>query len=86
MSSDYHGKHPDEIRDIAVAKCGQVGELLATKSNAAEASQYKHWVISVGERVANAAKEGGFLGIGGERVSAEERTVIEAITTALGVG
>lgn len=86
IGSVYRGKQPGEIRDIAIDKCRQATELLTTKSNDAEASGYKHWTISVGEEVANAAKEDGFLGFGGERVSEEERLVIKAVTAALDVG
>ena len=37
------------------------------------------------DKVANAAKEGSFLGFGGERVSSNERQMIAQIETALGV-
>ena len=86
LGSDYRGQRSVEIRGAAVKKCQQVTELLLAKSNDAEASQYKHWAISVAQKVASAAKEGGFLGIGGERVSESEQEIIEAVTTALGVG
>ena len=39
---------------------------------ATDLAAYQGFVKALGERVANAAKEGGFLGIGGERVSEGE--------------
>jgi hypothetical protein len=85
MSSPYRAMQPGEICDDVVKKCQQVTELLAAKSTAHEARQYRQWALSIGEKVAHAAKEGGFLGIGGERVSQEERNVLDAVATALEV-
>lgn len=82
----YLGKPPEEIRDLTVVKCRQVADLLTTKaSSETEANEFKQWTVSVGEKVANAAKEGGFLGIGGERVSAEEKAVLAEFNKALGL-
>jgi hypothetical protein len=80
----YLGKPSEEIRDIAIDKCRQVADLLAEKATSqAEAEEFKLWALSVGEKVARAAKEGGFLGIGGERVSEEENVVLAAVNEAL---
>ena len=82
----YLGKSADEIRNITVAKCRQVSDLLVAKaSSELEADEFKQWTVSVGKKVANAAKEGGFLGLGGQRVSAEEKTVLAAVNEALGL-
>ena len=59
--------------------------MLTAKSSASEAAEYKQWAMSVAEKVANASTEGGFLGFGGERVTAEEKAVIEDIRNALGI-
>jgi len=82
----YLGMPPEEIRDVAVDKCRQVAELLDSKaSSQTEANEFKRWAVSVGEKVASAAKEGAFLGIGGERVSEEEVAVLAAVNDALGL-
>lgn len=83
MSSPYKGKQPDEIRAIAVEMCADVAQLLDEKSAPDESAGFKEWSLTVGEKVANAAKEGGFLGIGGERVSQEERRVLREVSDAL---
>ena len=49
-----------------------------------ESAEYRQFVLSVAQRVAEAGKEGGFLGIGGTRVSAVETRAIEEIAAALG--
>jgi hypothetical protein len=45
---------------------------------------YRSFVTSLGERVAEAAKEGSFLGFGGERVSAPEKALLAKLAEALG--
>ena len=85
LSSPYRGQEPEAIREDVAQKCRQVSQLLAAKSTPSEAGEYKQWVLQVGEKVAQAAKEGGFLGVGGQRVSQEERVVLDAIADALDV-
>jgi len=46
-------------------------------------SEFKQWILAVSESVANAAKEGAFLGIGGERVSAAEKAVLNDLQGVL---
>ncbi len=83
LNSPYVGQEPDEILKDAVDKCREVVALLREKATAQETDDFIHWSVSVAERVANAAKEGGFLGIGGERVSEEEARAIAAVRKAL---
>jgi len=49
-----------------------------------DAAAFKGWILAVADKVANAAKEGGFLGFGGERVSEKEREAIEQLRMAIG--
>jgi hypothetical protein len=60
-------------------KIRQAIRILSTKGDATEVTAYKALLVSAAESTANAAKEGGFLGIGGQRISDEERVVIEKI-------
>lgn len=83
LNSPYVGLEPEEILKDAVAKCQAVATLLNDKATRGEAEGFIDWSLSIAEKVANAAKEGGFLGIGGERVSAEEAKAIRAIRSAL---
>jgi len=83
IKSPYRNLSDSEILTDAVEKCRRVSGLLAEKSSSDEANAYIDWTISVAERVANAAKEGGFLGIGGKRVSEEEANVLAQIKEAL---
>lgn len=60
--------------------------IAAVRAKAAtDLAAYQGFLKALGERVANAAKEGGFLGIGGERVSEGERQMLASLAEALGV-
>jgi hypothetical protein len=48
-----------------------------------EASAYGDLVMAVATNVANAATEGGFLGVGGNKVTDEEQQALNAIATAI---
>ena len=49
----------------------------------AEVKAYKDTIRAVAKATAEASKEGGFLGIGGKRVSEDEQTALDRIDTAL---
>ena len=59
-------------------------DLLAKKGDPGDAAAYARFVKALSERVAQAAKEGGFLGFGGERVSEGERQILARLSAALG--
>jgi hypothetical protein len=64
---------------------GEVAALLDQKATPDEAATYKNWLYQVSVKVANAAKEGGFLGLGGARISKAEQATLNQIAAALGV-
>jgi starch phosphorylase len=63
--------------------CGQVAELLERKVPTQQAAEFKEWLLAIGEDVANAATEGGFLALGGEAGSDRRTTELQAIREAL---
>src|SRR5215470_7942104 len=73
----------EKIKAETLEKCRQVVAVLTQKATAQEVSEFKQWILAVSEKVANAAKEGGFLGIGGERVSAAEKAVLSDLQRVL---
>ncbi|MCB0197798.1 MAG: hypothetical protein KDJ65_37990 [Anaerolineae bacterium] len=81
----------EESRDPAAFKAKMLGDLksavaaIDAKASPEEAAELKQWLYSVGEATANAAKEGDFMGIGGQRVSPEEEAVLAEIKSALGL-
>lgn len=48
-----------------------------------EAQPYKIWLASIARKVAEASKEGGFLGVGGTLVSSEEEEALKELTQVL---
>jgi ribosomal 30S subunit maturation factor RimM len=74
----------EKMRELLIKDCQEVSRLLAEKSTPEEAAEYKEWSMSVAENVAKAAKEGGFLGIGGTRISQAEIELFNQIAGALG--
>jgi hypothetical protein len=51
----------------------------------AEAAGYRQWLYDTAKRAAAAAKEGGFLGIGGVAVSEQEQAALSELAELLGV-
>ena len=74
-----------EAQERALENCRAVARLLQAKASPEDAAAYKRWVVRVAYRVASAAKEGGFLGFGGEQVSGSEVAIINEIGEAIEV-
>jgi hypothetical protein len=60
----------------------QASALLDAKASG-DAVAYKTWLGKISQGVAEAAKEGGFLGIGGVPVSDAEKATLAEISSAL---
>ncbi len=58
---------------------------LVEKNVPEEAKAYKELLVKAAYAAAEAVKEGGFLGMGGKKVTAEEQAAIDALVAALGV-
>jgi hypothetical protein len=53
------------------------------KATPAEATAYSRWVVDVAQAAADAAKEGGFMGIGATRVSDREQSMLDRVRETL---
>ena len=62
----------------------RAGAILDVQADPSEAARVRAWYLSVAQRVAEVSREGGVLGICGEKVSNFEREAIKAIADALG--
>ena len=76
------GNDANEVKAQCLQACREVAALLSQKA-AADAQQYKQWVYQAAQNSANAAKEGGVFGIGGERVTEAETAALKEIANAL---
>ncbi|HEY5893865.1 MAG TPA: hypothetical protein VIT91_11595 [Chthoniobacterales bacterium] len=79
------GKKPEEVKAEVMAQLAKIPAILDGKVTADQAEGYKSWLVAIAGKVANAATEGGFFGIGGEKVSAAETAAINELATSLGV-
>jgi hypothetical protein len=62
----------------------RAGAILAVELDPAEAAAVRAWYLDAARRVAEAAREGGVLGIGATDVSTWERETLQSIADALG--
>ncbi len=82
---DPESQDLDELREAAVALLQGAAALVDTKATADEAAGYRRWVLAAVRATAEARKESAVFGIGGERVSDDERAAVADIAAALGV-
>ena len=82
MSAMLKGKSPTEARRAAIDVLSQAVTILESRAPF-EAAGFKRWLHDVAVHVAEAAKEGGFLGFGGTPVSDAEKATIADIDRAI---
>jgi len=75
----------DKMRQLLLSDAQEINKILEQKATSKEASEYKEWNMLVAENVAKAAKEGGFLGFGGERISAGEKALFAELSQAFNI-
>lgn len=78
------GAKAEEAVQRSIAALGEVASIVDAKAGP-DAAAFKSWIYENARRVAEASTEGGFLGFGGEKVSAKERATLDQLATALGV-
>jgi len=76
------GTRQVEISDV-LDRARTATTLLAAKAGPGEAAAYRHWLVGIADQVVNAAKSGGFLGIGGSWVSESEREFVHELSVVL---
>jgi hypothetical protein len=74
----------EALRNTGLAHIREAVELLEGKATPDELEEYRRFTLTVGQAAAEADKSGGFLGIGGERVSDTESAALDQIAEALG--
>jgi hypothetical protein len=75
----------ENFKAAALQQVSTAAELVARKATVAEAAAYRQMLVNIADTAAGAAKEGGFLGFGGVRVSDRERAFIAAVSRAVGI-
>jgi hypothetical protein len=73
----------ESLQTMAADNASKAVAVLKTKGAAGDLDAFRSFLVDLADRTANAAKEGSFLGFGGQRVSEGERAVIARISQAL---
>ena len=76
------GKKPGEMTAACLEILGKANDILSAKAPG-DADAFKTWLRQISQSVAEAATEGGFLGIGGVAVSDAEKATLAEISSAL---
>ena len=76
------GSKAGEIKAKCIETLRQAGAVVDTKAPG-DAAAFKGWLRQISQHVAEAATEGGFLGIGGVPVSEGEKATLTEISSAL---
>jgi hypothetical protein len=66
----------DELRAVIA--------IVSSKAAAEEIAALKEWMLTTAQAAADAAKEGGFMGIGATQVSQGEKAMLDQVRTAIG--
>jgi hypothetical protein len=82
LKEKFTGSKPAEIKAKCIGTLRQVAEVVEAKAPA-DATAFKTWLRQISQHVAEAAKEGAFLGIGGVAVSEAEKATLAEISKAL---
>jgi hypothetical protein len=83
------GSNESQMQNFKLAALDRVKgavDVLNRKAAPPEVDAYRQLLIRVADNAAKASKEGGFLGIGGVRVSEKERAFIDLVRKAAGIG
>ena len=74
----------ERVQNAAIEKSRAAMTLLQTKGSAEDQAAYRAFLKGVADRVAQASKEGTFLGFGGERISEGETRMLNNLSAAIG--
>jgi len=78
----FSGAKPADVVQRSLENLREVSGILAAKAPG-DAPGFKAWLNTISEKVAEASSEGGFLGIGGVKVSDKEKATLADISKAL---
>jgi hypothetical protein len=83
LKQRFEGAKAADVVPRALDALRQAAAILDAKAPA-DAPAFKAWLNSIATKVAEASKEGGFLGFGGVQVSEAEKATLTEIAAALG--
>jgi hypothetical protein len=72
-----------DIASVSSQRLRDALRILREKATPEEVEAYKRFVVEVADAAARAHKEGGFIGIGGKEISADEQAALDEIQRIL---
>jgi hypothetical protein len=82
---EIESRDPTQLKQAVLDDLQDVTRLLERRATSDESAEVRRWLYQIGVVAANAAKEGGFLGIGAVRVSPAEQAALEDLRRVLDV-
>jgi hypothetical protein len=82
LREQFTGTKPSEFIRRSLENLREVSAIVDTKAPG-DADAFKTWLYYISEKVAEASMEGGFLGLGGVRVSDAEKATLADVAKAL---
>jgi hypothetical protein len=82
--SDMKPESGTDPRQMILDELAEANRIVTAKATPEEASGYRAWVVQSAKNAADAAKEGGFFGIGAVQVSEGEGAFLAKIEEAMG--
>ncbi len=76
------GAKSSDIKDRSITLLREASSIVDAKAPE-DSAAFKAWLQQIGQRVADAANEGGFLGFGGVQVTDAEKATLDDISKAL---
>ncbi len=73
-------------REMIFDELLEANRIITEKATSEEASNYRSWVLTSAKNAADAAKEGGFFGMGAELVSEREQQLLARLEEMMGAG
>ena len=84
--SDLKPESGADPRELILDEIREANRIVTEKATEEEAAGYRAWVLQSAKNASEAAKEGGFFGIGAEQVSEGERQILARLEEILGDG
>ena len=84
LKENLASSKPAEVKVQCIETLRQTSALVDAKAPD-DAAAFKGWLCDISQHVAEASKEGGFLGIGGVLVSDAEKATLTEISNVLGL-
>ena len=82
VKGQLQGAKREQIKPRAIEALRSAAAIVEQKAQL-EAPAYKAWLLQIANNVAEASKEGGFLGFGGVDVSDAEKATLSEIAAAI---